>query len=560
MIRTHDPGACVRLIIGSTLFVLVACTGDSGTPPEPPCDTPTTFQVGEVRTFSGPADVACIVIARTSAASEFIVITANVTEGAQARAYTVSSSLAPSAAANAASSLALPDVSGSIEARIRRREQQRLAARTSAIAPSRARANASRPRGITAAVATGDTITYRVADVASGDQCANYTEVRAVVRALGTTTIIAQDVLASATGFTTDDFNAMSAQFDATIVPTTIDWFGAPSDINGDSRVTVLITPKINALTPPGSSGYVSGFFLYSDFLPRAAAAESPACASSNEQEILYLLAPDPNGTINGNRISVETAWESARGTTAHELQHMISYGVRATGGAEPEAIWLNEGLSHLAEEVAGRAMRGYSDARSLTWNDVLADLDAFDSFFRQNLLRFRLWMTRPDLSSPLSDNAATQLASRGAAWALVRYSIDQYAGANQRAFTRALVTGPQSGVQNLAARTGASTDDLLGGFLVAHGAAPAIAGLNARFRYTTWAMRDVMSELTGGTYPLAVTALPAMVNTQSWFGSGNYFVLTRAAGERATTLHMRSGDGEPVTFDGARVHVARVK
>ena len=42
--------------------------------------------------------------------------------------------------------------------------------------------------------------------------------------------------------------------------------------------------------------------------------------------------------------------------TFVHEFQHMISFGqhVLARGGAS-ESLWLNEGLSHIAEELAGK-------------------------------------------------------------------------------------------------------------------------------------------------------------------------------------------------------------
>jgi hypothetical protein len=100
----------------------------------------------------------------------------------------------------------------------------------------------------------------------------------------------------------------------------------------------------------------------------------------------------------------------------------MINQGIRqsAATGATREVDWLNEGLSHFAEEVVGRASRGYGDGQRLNWNNLLSDLDDFDSYFRQNLLRLRIWLDRPDLASPVSARAASELAPRGAAWALV--------------------------------------------------------------------------------------------------------------------------------------------
>jgi hypothetical protein len=60
---------------------------------------------------------------------------------------------------------------------------------------------------------------------------------------------------------------------------------------------------------------------------------------------------------------------QNTRGTIAHELQHMINQGRRLLNPAvdSSETIWLNEALSHFAEEIVGRAKRGYSDFQRLS-------------------------------------------------------------------------------------------------------------------------------------------------------------------------------------------------
>jgi hypothetical protein len=298
------------------------------------------------------------------------------------------------------------------------------------------------------------------------------------------------------------------------------------------------------------------------DLLALNIPSQSYRCDASNEQEILYLLAPDPNGQVNGNRFSVETARESARGTMAHEVQHMINQGVRQSvaAGAALEVAWLNEGLSHFAEEVVGRASRGYGDQQRLTWNNVLADLDDFDSYFRQNLLRLRFWLDRPDLSSPISTRAASELAPRGAAWALVRFAVDQYGGTNPRAFSRSLVAGPQTDVANLAARSGVSFERLLPGFLVASYGDVASASVGAAYRFASWDLRNVMESLNGGSYPLRLAALPTDVLARSLAGSGNFYFVSRAARAEPTTFRMLDPAGGPITFAGARLYVMRLR
>ena len=344
--------------------------------------------------------------------------------------------------------------------------------------------------------------------------------------------------------------------------PTVSSWFGAPSDINDDGRITIVFTPVINRLTPTGSIGFAGGFFFMGDLLSREIPSQNYRCPASNEQEILYLLAPDPGGQVNGNRFSVETARESARGTLAHEVQHMISQGIRqaAGAGARREVDWLNEGLSHFAEEVVGRAVRGYTDQQRLDWTNVLVELDDFDSYFRQNLIRFRLWQDRPDLASPISGRAAFELAPRGAAWALVRFAVDQFGGTNPRGFTRALVAGPQTDVANLVARTGIAFEQLLPRFLVASYGDVGSPSASATFRFASWNMRNVMESLNGGIYPLRQASFPSDAITRSLSGSGNYYVVSRGPRAEPATFRMLSPDGNPVSFAGARVYVVRLR
>src|SRR5262249_38699572 len=190
----------------------------------------------------------------------------------------------------------------------------------SAVADRRAFQRAA--AGVSAAPvpAVGDTLQVHVPDASTSDLCANFADVHATVKAVSAKAIVLLDVAAPPRGFTDEDFRTIASEFDTLILPTDAQWFGAPTDLNGDGRITILYTPRINRLTPTGSLGYVGGFFFASDLLPRSNPAQGWRCDSSNEQEIVYLLALDPDGTVNGNRFSLETAREASRGTTAHEV------------------------------------------------------------------------------------------------------------------------------------------------------------------------------------------------------------------------------------------------
>lgn len=583
----------VQRVLSITPVLLVAACGDTPASPvasTPTCAVPISLRVGEVREFSGGTSLSCLVVASADVATDFLFIAANATPAQDdLREYLVRATvgstsvgatrnttpansaidaLAPRAAVRGESARSDLEFSSDIERTLRSSERKLLANRSFATlaAESRSRvAAASSPDFVakaTSAPAVGDTLLYRVGNAATSDICTNFTSVRGVVKALGRRVTIALDATAPTGGFTDAEFVELAQEFDAVTFPTVSAWFGTPSDINNDGRITIVFTPVINRLSPPGALGFAGGFFFMGDLLAREIPSQNYRCPASNEQEILYLLAPDPNGQVNGNRFSVETARESARGTMAHEVQHMINQGLRQTGGvvAAREVDWLNEGLSHFAEEVVGRAVRGYADTQRLDWNRVLFDLDDFDSYFRQNLLRLRLWLERPDLASPISTRAAFELAPRGAAWALVRFAVDQFGGTNPRAFTRALVAGPQVDVANLVARTGVPFDQLLQRFLVASYGDVTTATIGATYRFASWNMRDVMESLNGGVYPLRLSSFPADAATRSLSGSGNYFFVSRGPRAEPATFRMLSADGTPVGFAGARVYITRLR
>jgi hypothetical protein len=228
------------------------------------------------------------------------------------------------------------------------------------------------------------------------------------------------------------------------------------------------------------------------------------------------------------------------------------------------ETTWLNEALSHVAEEVVGRTKRGFGDFQRLTYSDVNpggSNGDDYNAFFRQNLARYRSWMQRPDTSSPTSTAVGRQLAPRGAAWMFLRYATDFHSGGNMKTFLRNVVAGPDIGLRNLIRHSnGGQFDDLLSGWLISQftDGLP-VPGLPARYRMASWDVRDNMSGVNSNVFPLLVTPLPNSVDTKSISGSGNYFRLTRVGPSAETTFRMIAPGGSMVSFQGARVYVVRI-
>ena len=108
--------------------------------------------------------------------------------------------------------------------------------------------------------------------------------------------------------------------------PVVVEAFGTASDVDGDGRVAVLVT---HLMEDVGAAGQ----FRASSLLPRSLGGDG------NLTDLLW-----------ANPLVPEESWRSL---LAHELQHLISFNqhvlVRQGISEEP---WLNEGLSHLAEDL----------------------------------------------------------------------------------------------------------------------------------------------------------------------------------------------------------------
>ncbi|HJR41116.1 MAG TPA: hypothetical protein VJ812_03455 [Gemmatimonadaceae bacterium] len=428
----------------------------------------------------------------------------------------------------------------------------------SALTPSRSAA------AVVAAETVGEVKQIRVPDGDGNDLCEDFVTITATVKAVGTHSVILQDNAAPANGFTDADFTQIAAEFDNLIFPTATRYFGNPSDRDVNAKILILYTPEVNKLTPPNSTGFVGGFFFSGDLFPRTDPDPDAACNQSNVAEIFYLLVPDPTGSINNNQRTAVSVRQGTRGTIAHELQHMINAGRRLTEGVAQafEAVWLDEALAHMSEDFVGRALFGFAEFQNLTFQDVTSrGANDFNAFFFQNLARFRFWQQRPDTAAATSSRTGEHLAYRGAAWALVRYTADQYSGNDLPNFTRRVVGGPDTSVANLTQKAGVVFDSLMAGWMVANFADDLpVGGLNAKYTYRSWNFRSASAGITNNNFPLRVVELGNTL-TQSQplrSGTGVYFRKAPAGGNSVFTFTMRRSNGSQLTAPGARLYVVR--
>ncbi len=376
--------------------------------------------------------------------------------------------------------------------------------------------------------------------------------------------LIFEDVTNPAGGFTPAEYQEIATSFDNLIWPVTTANFGEPSDSDGNGRVIILYTRAVNEMTPAGSASVFGGFYYGRDLFPRTASARLGGCAASNEAEMFYLLAPDPDGAVNGNKRSKETVRRSTQGTVAHEFQHLINASRRifVLGSGTSEETWLNEGLSHIAEELVYHAAGGTGPGQNIGETEIRASqqrLDAFNGFAIANFGRFRTYLEKTAAQSPV--DADDDLETRGSAWSFLRYSADRRGG-SERDLWHALVNTSRSGLDNYEAVFGVSSQEWLRDWTVAVYADDAVGGLEGRFTMPSWNFRSIFPLITTpARYPLKVDTLVDAAARSVSVQAGSAAYLRFAVAEGGTGDVRISAVGTAATGDctALRLNVGQV-
>ncbi|MFQ5678483.1 MAG: hypothetical protein ACE5HP_03400 [Gemmatimonadota bacterium] len=514
-----------------------------------PREPPIVLDPGEAITLAGAGQLTCLQFAAPSEGIEFWL---GVQSGSRAGAATTPLRLLVRAgtggprvrlsAERRAGALATLPRSGrerpTAEPLLRRGVRQEL--RRGRVAPVRHPSpDSSRRAAVRGAPTTpGDTLHFFFAVQPNlAATCADTTNrVAGVVKAVGAGVILAVDGQTPPGGFTDAEWASLADEFDRVVLPTDRAYFGTPSDIDGNGRVVLLFTPEVNRLTPPGSASFIGGFFLALDLADsgRGGGAPSPdggTCPASNEAEIIYAAVPDPAAAF-GDALTVSQTRRIVRELMPHELQHLINAGGRVlddeTGFEAREESWLDEGLSHLAEEVTGLALAGAPVRQNLTF-DLLAggreELELFNAFHIVNFFNLSLFLFDPTGTPALAAVDPGGLGGsqmRGRTWLFLRWLGDQEGGPDERELFRALAAGGpthRKGVDNVEEVTGVRWEELLADFVATlpldDGDAPPVSD---RHRVTTWNLRDVFAALNTNPssrgrfplpFPLAFTPLP---------------------------------------------------
>ena len=379
----------------------------------------------------------------------------------------------------------------------------------------------------------------------SGNSCSDPKQLHgAVVVAVLQHTIVLSDTLSPTGGYTNAELTSFGQAFDTLGYDLDVANFGAPTDIDSNGRLAILFTPGVNRIPgPPG--GYVGGLFAGRDLVPVT------TCLGSNEGEMFYLPVPDPNQTINSNYKDKATLARGNLGTLVHEFQHLINAGRRmyVNNASSFEEVWLNEGLSHIAEELLYYRFSGNAPRSNIDLTVFLssqAQLDAANAYMLGNMGRLSSYMHAPETNSSFAQTDG--LAMRGAIWQLLRYSMDRKGGPEPATWF-ALVNSTTAGQANFNAAFGdiisLSRDWAVAQFLDD-------AGIPEPSNYThpSWNYRSLLPPINGGNFPLLTHDLSVPANMTLNGGGAAYLRFGVAANTTAAIAATSSGQTVPAAVD----------
>ncbi|MFI5312099.1 MAG: Ig-like domain-containing protein [Gemmatimonadales bacterium] len=439
------------------------------------------------------------------------------------------------------------------ELRLRRSERQELAPKFAAAREIRARASRAIVPGRGISPITGVPATPAVGSLIrlnanANSACSNPQYHMARVVAVSNSAIVVADTGAPASGFTDADYQSFAVTFDTLIYPLDTLNFGTPSDIDGNGRALLFFTPAVNQLSPPGSLGYVGGFFYGRDLFPVSGNSSLGACAGSNEGEMFYLPVLDVGNKYNSFFNNRSLMVQDLLTTITHEFQHLICASRRVYVNLEAndfEEVWLDEAQSLVAQELLYFRITGFSPKQNVNLSAVRATpalLAATNAYAVEGLLDVLQYLGAPELNSPYAPN--DNIPTAGAGWTFLRYALDQ-SPASPSSYTRALDNGVVTGFANLANVFGgvfATPTRAFEQWAVAQYLDDTGVSTDPKYAMPSWNYRDIIGNgLNSGVFPLKVSAVvPSATNSLTLRGGGAAYLRFRvnpaATGQVAPT------------------------
>lgn len=307
----------------------------------------------------------------------------------------------------------------------------------------------------------GDELVVRVPE-----NCTQFTTITATVRAVGSRAVWLEDTNNPEGGFTPQDFQSLSSQYDGLIGARLDQYAGSPTDLDDNGRIVVVVTREVN------ETGNLLGFVSSADLF------STESCPASNEGEYFYGIAPDPSG-LTANQTTHDEALALYPSLVAHEVSHIIhlSRQIYIVQGSDFPRTWEFEGFATLMQELVGHGASGLGSGQNLDFADWFANLDWYGDFVADVVSYFGFdyvsgkvagapqecsWLERPPNGPCVNDERLVY----GVPASLFRWIADRYfTPATESQMTRAIADTPVHGFELLSLLAGDDLDIVMAGW-----------------------------------------------------------------------------------------------
>lgn len=159
-------------------------------------------------------------------------------------------------------------------------------------------------------------------------------------------------------GFDNCDLQEIADIVDYNIFPNLRGYYGDESDENGDGMVSVVITPVLNQMTRNNEEDAEITFVgSYADPAVDLETFDPDNNPGSDEQEVIYVFAPDPYGFHNPNALTTIEGYTSVElsAQISSAFYKLISYNQHViVQEGDQEENWVSLGLGALAADLTG--------------------------------------------------------------------------------------------------------------------------------------------------------------------------------------------------------------
>jgi hypothetical protein len=308
----------------------------------------------------------------------------------------------------------------------------------------------------------GDTMAIK--HYTAANLCSVYDTISTVVRYVGTSAFYVEDLDNPVdTSFTAAEYADLDATFSGTAWPKLKEYYGEQYTgvfgLDDADRVAVVVTKEVN------KNGSALGYVRGTDFrLPSG-------CAASNDGELFYGRAPDPDG-VYGTAYTPAEVLDIYPALLVHESTHILQLTQTELITGASKAVWEIEGGATMAEWLVGNEILGHGGAnQNLGLTEFLAGYDWYKDLVNDLYWYFGYsssghvegapeqctWLAR----NPPGVCGGGGRAVYGAPAALLRVILDWYGpgySGGEAALMRDLTNSDYTGYESLVETTGASS------------------------------------------------------------------------------------------------------